>query len=291
MISGALILNKDYSFKEIFYKVIRILIALLSASLFYYIAKTIEFNFNQFNLIDFFKITYSSKVVIPLWYLYAYMAFLIMVPFLRILVKHMDNNYYKYLLCLGIVFGVGRGLIAAFTGQWSNSDFSILFLESTIYYPLLGYFIENVIDMKKIKKNKVLVLVIILFISVFASVIFNYYQIQKTNNLLDQSFLSTFNYIHATIIYFIVKYISVKILNFSNHKLFSNIICTIGTCTFGIYLLEDALRSKIYWKVLSKILPIVNGMVASLFSIICCIIVGVFIVLILKKIPYIKKLL
>ena len=102
MISGALILNKDYSFKELLIKIIRILIVLLVISLFYYLQ---SIQLRQFDIVLFFKTLYSDQIIVPLWYLYAYISFLIMVPFLRILVKNMTEQHYIYLLSIAIIFG------------------------------------------------------------------------------------------------------------------------------------------------------------------------------------------
>lgn len=287
MISGALILNKDYSFKELLIKIIRILIVLLVISLFYYLQ---SIQLRQFDIVLFFKTLYSDQIIVPLWYLYAYISFLIMVPFLRILVKNMTEQHYIYLLSIAIIFGIGREIFSAFTGLWTNSNLAILLINSIIYYPLLGYYIENIIDMSLIKKRQIIVSIVILLVSGYISVILNYNQIQQTRNILDQSYLATCSYIQAPIIYIIIKWISGNVNNFNNHFILSKFIYLIGSATFGLYLFDEFLRTIIYWKIFTIISPFINIIFACFISIICCILLGTPIILIIKKIPLLKKL-
>ena len=286
MISGALLLKKDESFKKILKRITRIFFVLVLTSLFYYIISVD--NFNQINIIDFISIVYTDTMTTPLWYLYAYLAFLFTLPFLRILAKNMKDNDFKYLIILSLLFSIGRSVIASLTGYWLNNTFSILFIESTIYYPLIGYYIEHRLDIKKFKKLDMILILILLLTNIFVASSFNYFQILRSNNSLNQTFLSSFNSINAIIVYILIK----LILNKIEMPIFlKKIVNLVGGCTFGIYLIEEFFRAKLYWRFYNFINILFGNMITSILSVICCIFVGTLFIFLLKKLPVIKKIL
>lgn len=286
MISGALLLKKDESFKKILKRITRIFFVLVLTSLFYYIISAD--NFNQLSIIDFIRIIYTDTMTTPLWYLYAYLAFLFTLPFLRLIARNMKDNDFKYLIILSLLFSVGRSVIAGLTGYWLNKNFSILFIESTIYYPLIGYYVEHRLDIKKFKKIHMILIFILLIINIFVGSLFNYLQILRSTNSLDQTFLSSFNSINAIIVYIFIKFI----LNKVEISIFlKKIVNLVGGCTFGIYLIEEFLRSKLYWRFYNFINIIFGNMITSILSVICCIFIGTLFMFLLKKLPVIKNLL
>ena len=81
MVSGALILHKKESFRRIFrHRILRILIVMVILSIL--IVALIPDS-------DSFLKTFFSGLN---WYLYAYIGYLLMLPFLRILVNHMTRK-------------------------------------------------------------------------------------------------------------------------------------------------------------------------------------------------------
>ena len=67
-------------------------------------------------------------------------------------------------------------------------------------------------------------------------------------------------------------------------------ICTVGTCTFGVYLFETIYREEtkqIFWIMLSHF----PTLIACIVWILCAFIVGIGVTVILKKLPIVKKML
>ena len=112
MISGALLLEKDESIGDIYKKrVSRIFAALLIFSLFQY-SRQISNNTAPAQLSYFIEHFYTDPIIIPYWFLYQYISFLIILPFLRKMVRRMERRDY--------IYGCqSRQMPAGFRGDWS----------------------------------------------------------------------------------------------------------------------------------------------------------------------------
>ena len=92
MVSGALILHKKESFRRIFqHRILRILIVMVILSIL--IVTLIPDS-------DSFLKTFFSGLN---WYLYAYIGYLLMLPFLRILVNHMTRKDMRLFFILSLI--------------------------------------------------------------------------------------------------------------------------------------------------------------------------------------------
>ena len=98
MMSGALLLGREESLSRI----IRILVDLIVFSLLYFWIDT-KLVGQEFSLSSTLKMMISSNYW-HLWYLYAYIVFVISLPVLRKLVKGMDESGAKYLFVLAFVY-------------------------------------------------------------------------------------------------------------------------------------------------------------------------------------------
>ena len=93
MISGSLLLAKDMTYKDLFTKrILRIVVALTFASFVAYIVN-IRKDIRSFDLVNFLRNLISGEHVSAYWYLYAYLGFLVTLPFLRRIA-----NYFTKLL-------------------------------------------------------------------------------------------------------------------------------------------------------------------------------------------------
>ena len=71
MISGVLMLDKDYDNKTIILKIIKYFFILFCISLFYYIDELIANN-GEIDILEFWRYLYSSQIKYHLWYIYIY---------------------------------------------------------------------------------------------------------------------------------------------------------------------------------------------------------------------------
>lgn len=287
MISGALLLGKEESISDLYKKRIsRILIVLLLFSFLQYIY-SIRINIGNFNIIEFLKIIYKSPIVTPYWYLYSYISFLIVLPLLRKMVKNMDKTDYKYLFGIWIVFTFITSIIEKQVGLSINTRLTCMFLKDSIFFPIVGYYCENYFEDYK-RKNVLIAIFLFSILCVAISACFTWSEINMTGDLKTQKWLSTFIAVPTIFTYLFVKLIFDKIT--VNEKT-SNLLCTIGGCTFGIYLIEEFLRRLFLYKFINLLKPVVKTMPACLITITLIIIIGSIIILTLKKIPLLKKIL
>ena len=291
MISGALILGKTDSIKKYISGIIRVVIILfvtITISYLYFII----INGKSFSLSEFIHGAYNSCDDIKaghLWYLYAYIGFLVASPFLRLIAQNMTNNHFKLLLGLMVT----KNIIVIFEYFFSHGvshpnmvvfqqNSSFLFLTDTcIFYPLIGYYIENKIDINKLR-NKLIVLWIINIATILIAISLVYHRINvyAINDNDYACFRWTFVYVNAITIFLTLKYL------FSKIRLPHSIewgIKQVSSCTFGIYLIHLLILNIIPDKYKYN-----TGILHFVFSIIVFLICFLIIRLI-KFIPIIKK--
>lgn len=294
MISGALLLGKEESIKTLYKKrVLKIFIVTFVASLFIFIVAMQKANqlgilFNADTISTFLKKIYTEPIVATYWFLYLYLAFLIMLPLLRNLVKNMKKETYYYLF---IVYAVYKLILPIIEQRFNISLYensTIYFLEINILCPIIGYYCEHVLDIKKIsKKAKILGTILVICVIICAGILTTL-ELQKIEDANPGTYIQYGDIAIASYVFILIKYI------FSDKKLpklITKVILTIGSCSFGIYLIESILRHIMLESILETLSPIIKVMPACIIAILCIIFVGTLITLVLKKIPYIKKLL
>ena len=106
MISGALLLKKEEPISVIFKKRIwRFAQIIFIFSLINYLYFYHGLNLSFFgHLSKFFTLMYSSNMATAYYFLYIYIGFLLMLPLWRILVRHMTNQLFLYLIALNLFF-------------------------------------------------------------------------------------------------------------------------------------------------------------------------------------------
>ena len=143
MISGALLLGKTESFQKILtHRIVRFLILMAGCT----VVVCIIHSRNNFPFrVD--RVFFGELN----WYLYAYLAFLLMLPFLRLIAQNADEGQQKLYLLLTFLFYSISGLFLFLGVDAKLLDNMPLF--NTVYasncwqltFPLAGYFIANVI--------------------------------------------------------------------------------------------------------------------------------------------------
>lgn len=292
MISGGLLLEREEKVSTVLSKrFTRFCVVLFVGSLIHYFYFS-NWQFNMLSVEDFARNIYSGGIVTPYWYLYSYLGFLLMLPILRKLAWGMNTNGYVYLITL--YFFMRCMSVVRYAVWHGNVDmspyFSFFIMGDNIFFPLLGYFIEcrlpEIYYEKKYAFRAVVATVTVIGV---CAVLTNLHS--KATGLWDegstQTFFNTFIFIPAGCIYFLVKYW------FKKHRLGEKIeifLCTVGSCTFGVYLFETIYREEtkfIFWKVLEHF----PTLIACIAWIGCAFVVGVVVSFGLKKLPFVKKLL
>lgn len=295
-ISGALMLNRENeAISRWIKRIVYMVIILFVYSFGYYICSACINSDKVFSFSEFFKLLYSSNISDHLWYLYLYIAFLLSLPFLRALVKKLDNRYFIYLIALAIVFNgiipcaeyiLNRGSVVL------NSNIKVSWvINSIVLYPCIGYYIHHRLRTENVTKW-IPFLWVVNIITILISCLMTLYQGEVTGVLSEaesQTFFSSFRVINCLTIFLTVKLFIEK---HSVPDLLKTIIISLGKCTFGIYLLHILIRkSPLYTIILEKLKEAnINDMISIIIVCIVIMAVSYLITVILSKIPYIKKL-
>ena len=299
MITGALLLQKDIELKTICAKKIpRIAGALLIFSVIMYIGFGVEYGFVSYSIVDFIKKVYTNQIITVYWYLYVYIAFMIAFPFLRAIVKTIKKIHYKYLFVLYIIFTAIIPCLEYYLFQGSVRMYSGLnpawLFTNIVFWPLMGYYIENVFDIEKCIVKILGIWILLSLIGIGISAYLTYYMHGITGICEEDSsqmFFSTFIIFPCIMIYLVTKYF---VTRYQMSELLKKIIISMGSCSFGIYLLhiliKDLLSGLGLWKVFRKELHMNHMLSALLF----CAVTFLFcygVTFILKKVPGLKKML
>lgn len=154
MISGALLYDCSVFDRKYLKRILRIGILFLAASVFQYAWKQFTGEFSNGGLKDFIIRFYTGNVHYSYWFMYTYIAFLLMLPFFQHVAQHMTKKHFYYLIvicvlftdvfpCLQGYFGVGGIAVSPWISIWNYSAQS-----------LLGYYLHK--HMKEILTKQVL---------------------------------------------------------------------------------------------------------------------------------------
>lgn len=293
MISGALLLKKDERISDILSKrVFRFIIILFAVTVIHHVYDVL---FNDKDLGSFMTVLnafITNSASGALWYMYSYIALLLMLPFLRSIVKNATVTQYLYLITLNVLM-VGILPIAPFVlsnGKYYyiNTFNIVLATSMNLFFFLMGHFFENVLDENFYKlKNCIWLSVAAVAVIVVCSLL--------TLKWLDlgkgfaDSTSSAFHYTLVAVptfsIYAWVKYL---VSRFKSPAWLNATYSHFGACTFGIYLFERILRERtvFIFDWLNVYLPC---MVACGLWVIAMVLIGTAVMSVIKLIPGVKK--
>ncbi len=296
MISGALLIPKKESLKELFVKrVLRIIIIIIAFSFIYYVRFYLQHPEYGFNLFFFVKLIYSEPFITPFWFLYSYLTFLLILPFLRRLALALSDKEYLYLGILAVVF-----LFLIEIPEYVLDcaiNISIPLLTTIIIFPMLGYFIENRLRKEFFSHRNYLLAWAAILLNGCAGILMTYLYHSKTG-IYDVIFVEKFNLISAAAVFFIIKYncgrLGQSISDGGTQAPFSKrterAILYIGSCTFCTYLFEEMLRIDLLIKMFAWLSPPLPKLLVCVFYIACMLAAGIAASTVLRRIPGMKWL-
>lgn len=287
MVSGALLLKKEESVGELFKKrVSRIVLVILVFS----IAQEIYFVCVQkyeLNISEFLRTIVQDRIIIPYWYLYAYLAFLMMLPFFRKLVCGLEEKEYKYFFGLYIVLQ-GIAPIFCYFFKVEQVNLFVPLLEQTIFYPILGYYLEY--KEKEYERKNMLMLVgasIIVVIILTGMTWIRAKNVGELSEFGNGLFLTGLTAIPAVTVYYGLNYFGMHHLL---HKRISKILQWISRDVFTIYLIEERVR-EMTEEIDELLIPVIGWMPSCIVWIFCIVIICIAIAEMLRRIPGLKKIL
>lgn len=287
MISGVLLLDKEETLKELFIKrILRYVAIILLFSFIYYVRLYIHHPEYGFSIKYFFTYIYSTPFIIPYWFLYSYLSFLVILPVLRAVVKSLKENEYLWILGFSVFLWISPVWEKNFNLEPININNGLN--ASFVIFPILGYGIANVISAKYYNFMSRTILFVVFILNWLCSVYMNIVEFQETGELCGSN-LDRFAWIPTIVIFYFVVYCFEK-KKIKMTERMERVISIAGGGVLCTYLFEDMLRSDIFL----ELFDIVSGNIARLLMCIpytvCIIICGVIISTILKKIPGINRL-
>lgn len=283
MVSGVLLLSRNSNYKEIGKRIFRVLVPLVVLSAFIYFRNN-HVGFNHFGnfLISFFE----KPLADPFWYLYMLIGLYLVMPFLQKMVKNFRLKDYKYFIIICLLLPSLLPVISMYLPIVFYSNFTSALFSMSIGYFVAGFYLSRV-ELSKRNRNIAIVLCII-FLALFAcSMIIPYFKSSEISYKLD-----TVNYITTVTpslsLFYLVRYY------FEKHKFKSktkDIISTISSLTFGIYLFHSFINYKLYnlgfVQVMFDFCPYIGIIVLEILTFLCA---GI-ITFVLRKIKFIRNFL
>ena len=234
MISGALLLDEDESIMDIWKKRIsRLAVILLIASFGYYINEVLAHR-EEFDLTRFIPDLYSRDQIPQFWYLYAYLGFLICLPFLRPMV----NSVFLYLIAAVFILSSILPLIDSriLLDRYSlNPNMKLEWLNNVIFiYPLMGYFFHHRLQQEVCKKIAPLLIAIDLVWMIYYVYMQAMSGVSVGNYDMHPSYHSPVTMLHCVTLFITAKaYFSKR-----EKSKCQRCIGSFGGCSLGIYLLH-----------------------------------------------------
>lgn len=283
MISGVLLLKKVDGYRKIFQRIFRVGVVLLVFSFGYYMLGDYEHT-----VMGFVKTVTKTNVTTAFWYLYLYLGILVMLPVLQRMVRNFRKVDYWYFF----FFALGICSFSFITDY--NAHFSLPLFATSVGIVLLGYYLDNYVDLGKYDFKLFMAAGIM---AGFLIVGFLYaYTYRGVVNGSDTAYrLIVYDnvfYVSLSILVFLmVKYMTQRGLG-KNSTRWIKPLSFAGSCTFGIYLFSDYLISLVM-PVFEKWAEVSNGymLIIVILLDVTVFTIGFVITALMKQIPVVKQFL
>ena len=277
MASGALLLGKEESYGDLLCKrFLRFLVVLVVASLISYLYTCLRQGSQTLSAAYFWTMLYTHNLAGSYWYLYAYLAYILMLPLLRKLAKAMTAQEYQWMFLLyGVVhllqileFLIWKG------GKSHNSYFSLFIARDYVFYPLMGYYIDRCMKDAEFTVRRLLAMTAVSVAAIVVCCLMTHYSCTLI-------FLPT-----------VTVYYGVKLL-FLRHpptERLKKIIVAASETTFGLYLINHICLEETL-PVFAALYPHMRVLIACWIWTLCACLLGGGITFLVKKIPGVRKFL
>lgn len=280
MISGGLLLGKQETLKQLFSKrILRYVVVILIFTFLQYLRIVRVNPEGGFHPTTWLLYCYAGNIIEPYWFLKSYLSMLLIMPFLRLLVSVMSKREYLFLVGIRVIITL-ISLIYIYTGYTSNISFP--FHVDIIFYPLTGYFLMNVMtqDNQRYLKAKSLAGLLLTFLVLAVLQANAFFKFRGT---YVDDFHTVYVWILAVLALLLVKRIKIK------QVIVQKIICTMGSCAFGVYLIEDVARNQVQ-RIVPVIVPFLGKFWAGIVFTLLSVLVSMLVIYLVRKIPLAKRL-
>lgn len=303
MISGALLLGKQEDYRTVLKKrATRVMILIAFAEIAYYFCSLYKKNCIQnkptpLDLGFLIRGLFSGAAgPTAYWYFYAYLGFVLMLPLLRRIAQGLNRQDVTVLLSLHFLISSFLPMLNLALSMFNLEGFSlhstfkvVLATESALFYPLLGYYFDQKVDVCAFPTKLLRLLPILALTGIAISCACTDYQ-GIVEGKYTKDYVMLFDYVIAIVAFLLVKrFMLVGAPAISKGKV-GRVICFAGSLTLGIYLFDPMLRLLLLkYSTFSKYR--LSALVTSFAWIVKSMAIGGCLTFLLRLIPGVKKIL
>ena len=290
MVSGACLLPKVDSYKKTAQRFFRIGAVLILFSFLYFLADVLH-NYggvkDALNLFGLVKAVWHGPVTDSFWYLYFYLGLMLMLPWLQRLAKATQKKDLRYLILLSLGLGAAWPLLTHYVPALALSGY--LFIPLFSVY--LGIFFAGHYAHAYVERISRTLCAAVIVLSLAASALLTYGEYQSLHGVGQYWFMDERT---APSIFVIACALAVLLLAKSvlrtPQKQTKNRLQTLGGCAFGIYLLQDFCIAQTRYRLFAPLAQQMNPLAAAFLWEIGIFLVALLVILLLRKIPGVKRL-
>ena len=286
LVSGAVLLNRCDGYKKGMERFWRILTALVVFSFVYYLRDCIV-NVTPIDIRGFALSIYQTNITNSFWYLYLYLAIIIMLPLLQKMFSAFDNKDIVFLCVISLVVCGAFPIVKHYIPLISESvSLHLPVFSAYIGLMAAGHYFANI---REPKKNDVPLAVILLVVCIALCVVGTYYEYKA-----DSSWYLFFDDRTSILITVPAMCIFVLFRRFFETRTVSERTCRgityFAGLTFGTYLLSD-LAIDLTEPLFDSLASTIPSMIAMPLWEIVVFLMGLAVTSLLIRIPYFKKML
>ena len=290
LISGALLLGKEEPNRVLYGRRIPRFLALIV------IAVTVTYLFRCFpnlNARDFFRGLFAGCMDVTHWYLYAYVGFLVTVPFLRRAVRGMTHTdaivLVGFRVLLSTLLPVAR-YVTTYKG-WPEVPFPEAFsvplaTADVLFYPIIGYYLEHILPWEKADWKWAALSCVVIAGSSFAGALVTMHEGLRLS--FSFGYLHVAAYAAAMAIFVLVKYLFSR---GQTPKRLARILEIASPLTLGVYILEPVLRPVVKPLLIGWMGEGAGPILTSLWYCVFGMVTYSAITWVLRKLPGLKRIL
>lgn len=269
MVSGVLLLKKEEPTRSVYTgRIPRMLAVLVLFSFIRYLYECFLVKTMTFSVTGFLMLLWKGELFLPFWFLYTYISILLFLPFFRRMARNLTSVEGKTFLLVCLFWTVLIPILMSMFG--APTGFAKM-LETYVISMMTGYILEYVLEIKWSAKYVILFSLLAMIVSITLMMAVEPLRYMLLFPVTTGAFLI------------------IKCIPWDRFTRLSPWLIRIGSCTFGLYLIEDYLRN-LFGFVYDKTCGIITPILANALWLLVVFCVGIVIVSLLKKIPGIRKL-
>lgn len=284
MISGALMLGRVEENQKHVKRFLRILMDLVFFSLLYSAYYHYEAK-QQMNVMEVLKRIYQINVTNAFWYLYLYLGILVMLPLLQRLSVKMGRGAYRYVIGISVVvLGATPVVTHYMEGAQYNGMFQEPFFSVYVGMLFLGYYLAHEVELKPLYAG---ISAAVFCGGILLQVALTYFEYCK--NPAEYLFFDDRTFLTVTMTAASLFYLARWLGSVIHAAWFWKAVTWLGGCSFGIYLFSD-LFIEVYAMLHLELMMRMHVLKAVVLYELLVFFSGAAITAVIKKIPYINKL-